>query len=71
MLGESIIPPGHPPPSVESGGDGVYRSQWGWSVGWLQVPVQPSSSRVSARGFNATLVLNPGWGTSLRSWNLT
>ena len=49
-----------------------------WSTGrsggggeWLQVPVQPSSSRFSARGFNATLVLNPGWGTSLGSWNLT
>ena len=70
MLGESIIPPGHPLPSLERRGDVVYRSQWGWGE-WLQVPVQPSSSRFSARGFNATLVLNPGWGTSLGSWNLT
>ena len=48
-----------------------------WSTGrsggggeWLQVQVQPLSSRFSARGFNATLVLNPGWGTSLGSGNL-
>lgn len=30
MLGESIIPPGHPLPSLERRGDVVYRSQWGW-----------------------------------------